>query len=298
MALVTIGVPVFNGENYLAATLAGLTAQTHPDLEIIVADNASTDGTVDIVRAAIADDSRIRLEESPTNVGATANYNRIVAMARGEFFKWAAHDDTCLPRFVQACVEALDDDATAVLAYPRTVLIGPDDEVLEADFVDGLARTEADPIERLRRYLPHRGEQHAIFGVIRAANLRRTRLIGNHWGGDMVTLGDLLLQGRFVEVEERLFLRRYHSDTSMAANASPEEINAWFDPHRGTGPAMPRTRLFRAHLRGVARSDLPLVKKTRGLAVVTSTWMHHFGRHMGGEMKVVIRSGVARRGTK
>jgi glycosyltransferase involved in cell wall biosynthesis len=293
MVLVTIGLPVFNGENYLESTLASLRSQTHTELEIIVADNASTDGTVGIVEAAMADDDRVRLVRSSENVGATANYNRIVPLATGRYFKWAAHDDLCEPRFVAACVEALESDPGAVLSYPRTILIGAENEVLDPEFVDGLALGEPDPVDRLRHYLPHLGEQHPIFGVIRTSALRRTRLIGNHWGGDMVTLGELLLQGRFVEVDERLFLRRYHPGTSMA-DATPAEVNAWYDPRKRARPAMPRTRLFIAHVQGVTRSDLPVPAKSRALAVVTTTWLSNFGRHMGGEVKIVIRDGIAR----
>lgn len=293
MVLVTVGVPVFNGANYLGSTLDSLSKQTHEELEILVADNASTDATVDIVRAAMQCDPRIRLLCRPENIGAAANYNHLVTLARGSYFKWSAHDDLCAPPFVERCVEALEADPGAVLAYPRSVLIGPDDEILDEHFVDDLYRAEADPVERLRRYLPHRGEQHAIFGLIRTDRLRRTRMIGTHWGGDMVALTDLLLQGRFIELEDRLFMRRYHEATSMAG-ITAAEINQWFDPHADPTTAMPRTRLFGAHLHGVTRSALPPPVKLRALAAVITVWLRHWGRHMGGEVKIAARARVTR----
>ncbi len=283
--LVTIGLPVFNGENYLEEALDSLRAQDYSNLEIIVSDNASTDGTREIVESAVAVDSRIRYDILPDNIGATRNYNRIVPMANGEFFKWSAHDDVCEPTFISRCVEELLSDPDAVLCYPRTILIDGNGDVIDPEFRDDLFLNDPDPLDRLARYLPHQGEQHAIFGVIKTKALRRTRLIGHHWGGDMVTLADLMLQGHFIEVPDRLFLRRYHESTSMVANRSGREINAWFDPRRRHRHALPRTRLYWSHLRAVIRSDLPLHRRLHGLGLATRIWFATFGRHMAGEMK-------------
>lgn len=288
MPLVTIGLPVFNGENYLVEALDSLCNQDYPNIEIIISDNASADSTEQIARAAAADDCRIRYDRLGDNAGASLNYNRIVSMAEGEFFKWAAHDDVCEPTFISRCVESLNRHPNAVLSYPRTILIGAAGEVLDDQFEDGLDRREDDPLDRLSLYLPHCGEQHAIFGVIRTESLRRTRLIGKHWGGDMVALADLLLEGEFVEVPERLFRRRYHDSTSMAANQSNSDINAWFDPTRRHRPALPRTRLFWSHLQAIRRSGLPIHKKPLGVWIVASIWTRSFGRQMASELRVAV----------
>lgn len=282
--LVTIGLPVFNGENYLSEALDSLQQQDYPNLEIIVSDNASTDRTREIIEAAAAGDPRIRYERLPENVGAARNFNRIVPLANGEFFKWAAHDDFCKPALVSRCVDRLLADPDAVLCYPRTILIGAHGEIIDDQFHDGLNLDEADPLHRFARYLPHLGEQHAIFGVIRTDALRRTRLIGNHWGGDMAALADLLLQGTFIEDPDRLFLRRYHESTSMVANQSNLEISAWFDPRRRHRYSLPRTRLFWSHVHAVWRSDLSFCRRLQGVYLLVTIWTRPFGRHMGSEL--------------
>ena len=84
-----------------------------------------------------------------TNRGATWNYNRLVPLARGRYFKWAAHDDVCGAGFLRQCVDdVLDDQPSVSVAYPQTLLVGADDEVLDAAFVDGLAIGDADRVER------------------------------------------------------------------------------------------------------------------------------------------------------
>lgn len=288
---VTIGLPVFNGESYLAATIESILSQDLLEFELIIGDNGSDDGTESICRAALRD-PRVRYERSPSNRGATWNYNRLVGLARAEYFKWAAHDDLLEPSFLRECIEELESSPAAVLAYPKTVLIDGDGEVIDADFNDGLDLRDDDPVARLRRYLVHPGEQHPVFGVIRTASLRQTDLIANCWGGDQVLLATLLLQGAFNEVSERLFLRRYHPGTSLAANATPAEVARWFDPRKRGRTALPRTRLTVELSRVVLRSNLSAADQVRCLAAVAVDWVPRYWRVMGGEVKRMVQARV------
>ena len=95
--LVSIGLPVYNGDRYLAEALDSILAQSFADFELIISDNASTDGTQDICETYARRDERIVYSRLPENLGAAPNYNRLVEMARGELFKWAAHDDRIKP---------------------------------------------------------------------------------------------------------------------------------------------------------------------------------------------------------
>ena len=96
---VTVGLPVFNGENYLAEALDSLLTQSFENFLLIISDNASTDSTQKICTDYSAKDPRIRYVRLDTNVGAAENYNRLVDVAEGDYFKWAAHDDNCRPEF-------------------------------------------------------------------------------------------------------------------------------------------------------------------------------------------------------
>ncbi|WP_165367920.1 glycosyltransferase family 2 protein, partial [Phytoactinopolyspora endophytica] len=86
---VTIGLPVYNGERYLADAIASILAQEFADFELLIADNGSTDATADICSDAARSDSRVTVHRSDVNRGAAWNYNRLVDLARGEYFKWA-----------------------------------------------------------------------------------------------------------------------------------------------------------------------------------------------------------------
>ena len=114
-ALVSIGVPVFNGEKMLPAALKSLLGQTYEEIEVIICDNASTDRTREICRDFAAADRRVAFHESEDNRGAAWNFNRTFHLSSGEFFKWAAHDDLCAPRLVEECVKVLTEDPELIV---------------------------------------------------------------------------------------------------------------------------------------------------------------------------------------
>ena len=229
---VSIGLPVYNGADYLREALDALVAQTFEDFELIISDNASTDETQAICEDYAARDARIRYDRLPENVGAAGNYNRLPPMARGEFFKWAAHDDNCHPAYLASCVGALDHDPEAVLVYPSTYVIDGEGAIMR-DYRDGLDLPQDTPHARLVAYLRanfmrKKGLCNPIFGLIRTAPLHRTRLIQDFLSSDRSLLGHLALLGKFIELPEILFDRRVHTQISTFADRSFSARRAWF----------------------------------------------------------------------
>jgi glycosyltransferase involved in cell wall biosynthesis len=105
----SIGLPVYNGEKYLAESLEALLGQSYDDFELIISDNASTDGTAEICSRYSKRDSRIRYLRQSHNVGCAPNHNFVVGEAKGELFKWASDDDLYARDLLKYCVEALMD---------------------------------------------------------------------------------------------------------------------------------------------------------------------------------------------
>src|SRR5262245_36621237 len=116
---VSIGMPVFNGRPYIERAVRALLAQTFEDFELIILDNASTDGTYEYAGASI-DDPRVRLERNERNIGAIANFKKVVGLAQGEYFMWAAVDDLWEPEFIARLVSTLDKYPRAGLAMSAT----------------------------------------------------------------------------------------------------------------------------------------------------------------------------------
>lgn len=231
MPQVSIGIPAYNGEKYLAEALDGLLAQSFGDFEIVISDNASTDRTAEICRSYQNKDQRIRYFRNERNMGAAWNHNRVFELSSAPLVKWAACDDLHEPSFLERCVAALYDDPGVVLSHTHVKMIDERGEALRFDparccLIDNVGKpvpssdrnhvAEAfEPEVRFRDVLTHAWWCVQCFGVMRKDAFLRTSGHGNYWGADKVLIAELALQGRFHQVREQLFGQRVHDGCSF-----------------------------------------------------------------------------------
>jgi glycosyltransferase involved in cell wall biosynthesis len=233
---VSIGLPVHNGEMWLAESVDSILSQTFTDFELIICDNASTDGTEAICRHYAELDPRVRYVRNAENIGGMRNANLSFQLARGEYFRWAACDDRCAPTLLGRLVEELDERPEVVVAVSPSISIdsrgdrlpnfyvgkaegkflslGRHDPVLMTDACGVRHPTEgtaARPSRRFREVILTRGPSEASYGLIRSDLLRRSCLQQPYTGSDLVLLGDLALRGPFRVIDEPLFFKRWHT---------------------------------------------------------------------------------------
>ena len=268
-----IGVPVFNGERYLDEALTSIRAQTFGDFELVISDNGSADGTLEIAKAHESDDPRVRVIANPVNRGAAWNYNLVFTDWEGPYFKWAAADDMMAPTCVERCLEVLESTGPdVVLAYTTTRFIDESGRELRL-YLDPLETTsESTPHARLRHVVGQMVYGNLAFALMRTGALHRTKLHGAYPSSDLVLLAELSLVGSFRAVREPLFYRREHSAMSRRANATLEGISTFFDPD---APPVHNelTRLFTEHLKAIKSADLSIAERALCLTVFVSTWV-------------------------
>ena len=196
--LVTIGVPVYNGEPHLLLALESLLEQDYPNLEIIIRDNASTDNTQSICLAAAARDPRIRYLRNARDIGPLANFCRLVNDANGDYFMWAADDDLRNRCFVRELAACLQDHSQVVLATPQTVAIDGTGKRLPWP-VQPLACVGSH-LENVRRFFNPQNPGWAcdgwFYGLFRRDWLSRhttEQLAYPPWGGDLLWLFSILI---------------------------------------------------------------------------------------------------------
>jgi glycosyltransferase involved in cell wall biosynthesis len=226
--LVSIGLPVYNGENYIRESIEALINQSFSEFELIICDNASTDSTGAICKEYAAQDRRIHYRRNHQNLGAAPNFNLAYSLARGKYFKWAAHDDVCSNDFLYKCVAILERDHSAVLAFSKVMIIDKDSRILGPYDLS----LPTDSLDRCERFLSLLGNHRSymVFGLIRRDALDRTKqIMGEYNHGDGVLLERLALQGRFVEIPEYLFFSRSHSEQSMSLVMNREIYSIWFN---------------------------------------------------------------------
>ena len=237
----TIGLPVYNGEKYLGEALDCLLGQSFADFEIIICDNASTDGTSAICAAYLRRDPRIRYRRGERNVGATANFRLAFESGKAPLFKWAAHYDLYHPHYLAACVDILRRNPDVVLAHSATAFIDDAGQMFPFDPATGQFRDPitgeqqtpdapsigdtAEPAFRFWQVLSRARWGSHIFGVIRREALERTQLLANFASGDRATLAELALIGRFQATNERFYLKRFHKSGSWVL--SQDELKSF-----------------------------------------------------------------------
>ncbi len=291
--LITFAVPVYNGMPYLEQAVESILNQSVPELQLILADNASTDGTQALCERFAREDGRVQYHRHELNMGAAANFNYSLDQAVAPYFKWAAADDVCGEDWAKDSLDALESAGPeAVLAYCWVRWIDEQGETLE-EYGQGLPWSQGAPHERLACLLGDPVQSHLfkcspICGVSRTQALRTTEGIGPFGGSDKVTLVEMALRGRWVEIEKCHFQRRVHGGSSLAANTKPEDVARWFDPKRGARYPMPRTTLFNGFMRAIQRAPLDRKERWRCMRVLLRFFRREW-RVLGGEYKIKLK---------
>lgn len=271
--IVTIGLPVYNGERYLEQSLQSLLAQTCRDFVLVISDNASTDGTARICLRYAAADARVRYHRNPINIGNPRNFNRVAELTTTPYLKWSTADDYWAPTFLERALEVMERDPSVALCHPQAVLVDAAGENPQ-HYDDVLHLVQDDPAERFLTLVNHIQLAHQHLGVVRMSHLRRTHPLGSHVGSDINLLAELSLYGKFVLLPERLFFRRFHKDSGSwkrgdAAHQArcyhagyadrarswarwPRHLHFFAAVHGAPLPWASKVRLYRELLRGMA----------------------------------------------
>jgi glycosyltransferase involved in cell wall biosynthesis len=270
--LVSIGLPVYNGENFVAEAIRCVLSQTFTNWELVISDNASTDRTVSICREFAERDSRIRIYQCERNMGVAPNYNRVFQLSRGRYFKWMAHDDLFDPAFVECCVQALESDNGAALAFSKLAYVDASRRLLGRQKSD-LSITGSTPESRFYQFIKLATRSTDIFwtqfGLIRRDILEQTGLMAMYNGSDQVLLAEIALRGNFKQFDKELFFRREHPEAStLKSGLTPNDLAKFWYADDTRKRVLPNCRLLSEHLICLGRASIPILGKTRCTAAL------------------------------
>ncbi|UBF29191.1 glycosyltransferase [Kovacikia minuta CCNUW1] len=277
---VSLGLAVYNGEEFVREAIDSVLAQTFQDFELIISDNASTDRTPEICLEYASREPRIRYIRNDRNMGAAWNLNRVFELSTGEYFKLVAHDDVIAPDYLAKCVEVLDQDPSILLCHSWMKTINEKGEILE-DLDDGTVipstsglkhfvkqalkpllgdgRMHVDspkPRERFRSQVCTYNSCHQIHGMMRVSAVKLP-IWDNYGHSDGVFLAKLALSGPFHLIPEYLFFYRVHSEQSMLKHLRKDgqqdfaRYSAWWDPNNQGRIMLPRWRILREYAKVV-----------------------------------------------
>ncbi|BDE06287.1 glycosyl transferase [Vulcanimicrobium alpinum] len=297
--LVSIGLPVYNGERFLREAIDSILAQTFTDFELIISDNASTDATNAICLEYAARDPRVRYVRNERNMGASYNYNRVTELSRGKYIRHAAYDDVLAPTNIERCVEVMEADDGISLCYPQMSRIDEHGRIIDT-FTDSLDLPETDPVARWRRFhelCDADSMCDPVFGLFRGSVLKSTPVLGRFASADVILLAEVALRGRVHEVREVLFFERWFPGTSVNANRTPDDRAAWFDPNaRGRWENhCPHYRWLTEYIATIGRAPLTAQQKLACLAVLAPwIWKNKHGLVVGPAALALKLAGMER----
>lgn len=253
--LVSVGIPVHNGQRTILRSLRSICGQDYRELEIVVVDNASTDNTADLVRSVAQTDPRIRLVCLSKNQGAFASFNRSVEESSGEFFLWVAADDAIASDYVSSAVRFLGDHPQLAMSAPRvTVFVDGRHEPVYEVRLTGFG-TEVSRYRRFRRSIG-RLPMVVMYGVYRTNALRRTALLTPGHMSDVAFLQEVVLRGPIQENFEQ------HLDYFMAERwKTTDEERRHFSTQGLSAVVPPFVPLLLERLRRIGRLEAGLVTR-------------------------------------
>lgn len=288
-AKITIGLPVYNGQKFLAESIESILAQTYGDLELLISDNASTDATPDICSRYAAKDKRVVYHRQPQNIGAGPNHDWVAVHATGKYFKWGSDDDYILPEFVGTCVERLEAEPDAVLCHTQTIIKRDGSDAIAMHYA-GLDSPRPSDRFGVMILKPHWCVEQ--YGVIRTNALLRTELQAGYFGKDKAMLAELALLGRILHVPQPLFVNRDHAGRSMRAVSMLDRAR-FHDPNH-KGPKVTHWALYNDYIRAVGRHVSERDEVLRCYGKLAQWWFAnaHVAR-VGLEMAFAVAPGLA-----
>lgn len=256
---ISIGLPVYNGENYVALAIESILSQSYAEFELIISDNASQDRTESICRSFAEKDARVRYRRNPENMGIARNYNLTYESSSDtEFFKWAAHDDVLLPEYLARCVSVLDSDPRVVCVHTYTEKIDKDGHVVGTYPMDQFVDSEI-PSARFQDTICHFHQVIVGHALIRKSILNKTRLFGGYPGSDFALQAELALYGKLRQLPEYHFRRRSHP--GRAVRIPLYDRIAVEDPAKAGKIVLPAWLQWMGYHQAIGRSRLPFGEK-------------------------------------
>lgn len=202
--LVTIGIPTFNRVTSLAVTISSALAQTYPNIEVVVSDNCSTDGTRELCLSLVEAEPRLSYILQDQNHGAWANFQSLLDTAKGDFFMWLADDDWIDLNYVDICVNELLANHNIQLVSGEAIYSRNGVELYAGETYTII---DSHPLQRVLAYYRRATDNGIFYGVARTGVRRKFGRLRSRHGEDWLMVAALAHEGRVVTTERTRIYR-------------------------------------------------------------------------------------------
>ena len=180
--LVTIGIPLYNEEEFIEETLKSALNQTYKNLEVIVSENGSSDQSLSIVERIAQNDNRVKIVAHGTNKGPWFNFEFPLLNATGKYFMWFGAHDIMIEDYVENAVEVLTNEIGVVAVHPKIYEIK--DGVIKEEFINADYSDNTNTVSgRILKSIITNGRGGAVHSIFRIEVLKKSFVDIN--GGDL-----------------------------------------------------------------------------------------------------------------
>ncbi len=229
---VSIGMPVYNGENYIREALDSLIAQSFSDFELLLSDNASTDETQSICKEYESRDNRIRYIRHDKNMGGPWNFEFVLQEAKGEYFMWSAHDDLCKTNYIQELIDCFCQDESLILCASGTEQIDSNGNLIKVNHLKTLYIDNNDWLKTRKLFFkyPTSNIFISIYGLYKRETLKKCKVFSSSWknyltNSEVPFLARLSLTGRIGAIPKALKVYRTHDESCYEKEI--QKISFW-----------------------------------------------------------------------
>ncbi|MBF0232708.1 MAG: glycosyltransferase family 2 protein [Desulfamplus sp.] len=271
-------------ENTVQEAIDTVLNQTFSDFELIISDNASDDGTGEICRAAAKRDSRVIYHRNSNNI-VGENFRLTLLLSRGKYFMWAAADDARKPKMLKRCVEALDSDPAAILAYTHTEILDPETGARHP-YHDPYPLDQKNPADRYESLVRSLNLGNMIYGLFRRnLLLKLPPLTGKSYNliafTDAIFLTNVVLSGKVIQIPEMLFIRRRgRSKPWVDSLALTERVSSPDSDYLSNGVSLPVSESIQEHVRYIMASNLPIKTKLNLAQITYEAYVTRFASNL------------------
>ncbi len=260
---VIIGLPVYNAQKHIRAAIESHLSQSFTYFELVIADNCSTDATLEISAWYASRDKRVKVLTSGRNRGNRWNHLRLLdeISSPQQYFRWAGGDDIMGPGLLQSMVDVLDSRPEVAAVMPDTKNIDDLGEPI-GSMPRVLDLQSPDVFKRAHDILTANYQHVIAYGLIRASVLRsmRTRPAYPHW--DPVFAFELALRGQVVQTMGTCLLRRFHPG-SISLVKKVSEVRRWAEPEARAGMNFPSWKVAYERARVLMACPMSVRDRTR-----------------------------------
>ena len=204
--LVSIGMPVYNEEQFIGKSIDSLLQQEFESFELIISDNASTDRTSEICIEYKNKDHRIKYYCNEKNLGGSSNFKQVLKLSSGKYFMWASGHDMWAADTLNRYIERFRRLENCVLVYSPATYIDKSDNIIKVDAHDNLKKTGK--FSTFKNIITGSISSNAFCGLMKTDAMLKISFSPASIGADTILLSELSLCGDFSQLEESFYFRR------------------------------------------------------------------------------------------